>query len=270
MVPLPEARWASPSDEARSALQRASWQLRLLVEPEPDLVGLAVDALMAGLDGDALAELAGADPRRAQECRDLFAEVLNEQDLEWPEEQSAVWNLVRDTAQRIVDGDLDPVEGARWITRVAYHRAEPEGDLRIFVGMASEADDPNSLDLYRPRIVHEAAALLERDMPRRWLRVQADAERPLSIATTRGAAPLDHDDVDLPQNISSQVGSWAREWRDVLAAGGFASLAEAEGFVAAGSKLATSVEDRLGPGWRVEYYPEPIRPPGVRLRSAGN
>lgn len=257
--------------EARSALQVASWRLRIRLRPEQDLIGLAVDALVAGLDGPALAELAGADARDSQDVRDLFEDVVREQGLEWPDEQSALWHLVRYTARQIVDGVLDPGAGAAWMWREASYRAEPEGDLRIFVGLASELEDhPDHRELFAREIVRESAELLARTEPRRWLRLQADAARPLSMSTTRGQAPVDLSGLGLSEALASRVSAWSDEWTDVLDRGGFASIAEAEGFVDVGRNVAEALQECLGPGWHVEYYPEPIRPPGVRLRTVSN
>jgi hypothetical protein len=41
-----------------------------------------------------------------------------------------------------------------------------------------------------------------------------------------------------------------------------------ERFAAAGRELGSRLQDELGPGHRVEYEPEPTRPPGVRPRNA--
>lgn len=255
--------------EARSALQIAAWRLCARLQHGQDLVALAVDALVAGLDGSALAELAGADARYAQDVRDLFADVVREQGLEWPDEQAALWQLVRHTARQIVDGVLDPEVGARWIWDEAAYRAEPEGDLRPFVGLASELDDPSldHRDQYHRLIVQEAAALLARGEPRRWLRLQVDTEQPLSVTTSNGSAPAVLNDLGLSPALISRVSAWGAAWRDVLATGGFASLTEAEGFVEAGRELAEALQEALGRTWHVEYYPEATRPPGVHLRT---
>lgn len=257
----------APAD-VRTALQRASWRLRLGLRPEDDLVALAVDALVAGLDGAALAELAGADALDSHDRRDMFVDVLGEQGLQWPDEQDALWGLLRHTAQEIVDGAGDPVEGARWLWSHASDRAEPEGDLRIFIGLVSELDDdPGHRDHYEREIIREAAALLERGRPRRWLRVKADTDHPLSVATTGGQVPVDARGLRLPDGLCSQVFAWSREWQAVLSSGGFASASAAEAFVDAGGGIASSLQAALGETWRVEYYPEPIRPPGLRLRK---
>ncbi|NTW39961.1 MAG: hypothetical protein HGA44_08720 [Cellulomonadaceae bacterium] len=254
--------------DALDQLTIALWRLRARVGPEPDLIGLAVDGLVAGLDGSALAELAGADARDAQDVRDLFEEVVREQGLEWLDEQAILGRLVRLTARQIVDGTLEPGRGAAWLWREASYRAEPEGDLRIFIGLASELQDhPEDAEYYRMEIVREAAALLARAEPRRWLRVQAAPDRPLSLSTTQGQVPVDVAALQLPVELTADLVGWSAHWREVQIAGGFASITEAERFVDAGRELAERLQTNLGETWHVEYYPEPIRPPGVWVRG---
>jgi hypothetical protein len=52
-----------------------------------------------------------------------------------------------------------------------------------------------------------------------------------------------------------------------LASGGFDSEHDAECFVVAGRRLGTQLQGELGAGYYAEYMPEPIRPPGVKLRA---
>jgi len=88
----------------------------------------------------------------------------------------------------------------------------------------------------------------------------------LSIATTDGHVPVDGADLGLPDSLVSQVSEWCRDWRSVLASGGFASTTDAERFAETGRQLATSLQGSLGQHWNIEYYPELIRPPGLQLR----
>jgi hypothetical protein len=255
--------------EAKSELQLACWRFDLGLQPSEELVGLAVDALVAGLDGPALVELAGSEPGDPRTARDVFADVVLEQGLDRADEQTALWHLVTHTAQQIVRGTLDPITGARWIWREASHRAEPEGDLRIFIGLASEADDhPNDREELGRAVAQESAALLARGKPRQWLRLQADPVRALSISTTRGQAPVGPDELALTDALASRVAGWSQAWTHILDGGGFSSTTDAETFVENGRVLAEALQDWLGSRWNVEYYPEPIRPPGLRLRRS--
>jgi len=40
--------------------------------------------------------------------------------------------------------------------------------------------------------------------------------------------------------------------------------------VADGERLVSRLQHELGPTYHVEYMPEPIRPPGVKLRARRN
>lgn len=179
-----------------------------------------------------------------------------------------MWHLVRRTVGQIVDGTLEPGRGAAWLWHEASHRAEPEGDLRIFIGLASELEDhPEHAEHYRREIVREAAALLARTEPRQWLRLQAAPDRPLSRSTTQGQAPVDVAGLHLPVELTADLTGWSARWREVQAAGGLESITDAERFVNAGRDLAERLQTSLGEAWHVEYYPEPIRLPGVWVRS---
>jgi hypothetical protein len=78
----------------------------------------------------------------------------------------ALWNLVGWTARRMVAGETPPVEGARWIWFEASDRVQEQGDLRVFIGLASAWDDYFE---GRPAIeqhIVEAAAELNRERRR--------------------------------------------------------------------------------------------------------
>jgi hypothetical protein len=295
MIPLPrvapDARpVATDQDEARAAVQAAAWRRRVGLESPEGLVDVAVSALVAGLDAPALAELAGADPREAHDVHDLFVEALGQLGLVWADERTALWQLVRSTARQIVDGEVDPYDGAGWIWRYAAYDLEPEGDLRVFIGLASAYEDlpadgaplplgwprsaaddlPGYRDRLRRDIVRAAEDLLARAEPRRWLRLSADADRPLSPSSAHGAPPpLGATDLPVLAGVAAQVDAWRLAWREVDSRGGFDSREHAVRFVEEGRTLAASLQDALGDTWVVEYWPEPTAAPGLRLRPRG-
>ena len=297
MIPLPPGGpYARPvatdPDEARAAVQAAAWRRRAGVESPEGLVDVAVSALVAGLDSPALAELAGADPREAHDVHDLFAEALGQLGLAWPDERTALWQVVRSTARQIVDGEVDPCDGAAWIWRHAGHDRALEGDLRVFIGLASEyeglpadgaplppgwprsaADDlPGYRDRLRRETVRAAEDLLGRAEPRRWLRLSADADHPLSLSlpSQHGTLPpVDPTGLPVPAGVAEQVDAWRLAWRAVEGRGGFDSREHAVRFVEEGRALAASLQEALGDTWVVEHWPEPTAPPGLRLRPRG-
>jgi hypothetical protein len=55
----------------------------------------------------------------------------------------------------------------------------------------------------------------------------------------------------------------------MIAEGGFTSAGDAEEFVDAGRGIVDALQEELGPSWHVEYMPEPVAPPGLRLARRG-
>lgn len=60
-------------------------------------------------------------------------------------------------------------------------------------------------------------------------------------------------------DFGSTMSGWPKE-------GGFASTRAAEEFVEAGRVLVSRLQEELGEAFVVEYLPEPIRPPGLKMR----
>ena len=85
---------------------------------------------------------------------------------------------------------------------------------------------------------------------------------------------VDPEALRLSDGLRSDLAQWKAHCESTLsgwpASGGFGSEHEAERFVAAGRRLVLQLQDELGASYHVEYMPEPIRPPGVRLRAWPN
>jgi hypothetical protein len=97
----------------------ALWHLWRSVDE--DLVELATDALVAGLDSPTLRVLAGADPTSYyMDLGDLLAEALQELERRPPSPDDAALNLVRYVSWQIVSGRVPPIDGARRIERIGY------------------------------------------------------------------------------------------------------------------------------------------------------
>jgi hypothetical protein len=80
----------------------------------------AADALEAGYDGPALRRLAGLLKPTTVEVGDLFQRALREiGTVTILSKEQAVYSLSRSTASDIVDGRLDPIEGAGILARYA-------------------------------------------------------------------------------------------------------------------------------------------------------
>lgn len=241
--------------------------------PSEALPDVATQALVRGIDSPALRELAGTSPGEVRQAADLFRAAVEELGEPLPDRDAALWWLVRRAARQVVSGDLAPYEGALWIWRNAAHEVEEEGDLRIFIGLSSEREDhPDASEQIDAEIVRAAAELLDRPAPRRWLRLQARrGERPATHSTSRGLEAVDLSALGVTAELVEAVAGWAAEYADTHNpdAPGFESQAAAESFVARGRNLASDLQRELGDSWHVEFYPEPIRSPGLRLRAGG-
>jgi hypothetical protein len=157
-------------------LALAGWRAQVGDLPSEDLPRLATEALERGLDSPSLSELAGQNPRDVRDSRDLFIRALEELNLPAPDPTTAIRLLVRSTAAQIVAGDISPQNGARWLWQ-ASDRVEDEGDLRVFIGLSSYADDhPEDIRTIDDQIVAAATELLERPELRRWVKLMASVE----------------------------------------------------------------------------------------------
>lgn len=252
------------------SLEVASWHWVTGDLRADELPDIATDALVRGAESPTLRVLAGENRDDAQSLRDLFALVLEELNYPLLDRDGAQWQLIRLTARAIVAGSVDPGDGANQIWRRSFDVAE-EGDLRVFVGLASQLEDhPSSAASLNEAIRAAAADLLARTKPRRWIRVQASV----------GVSPLGHNDPDgyrmveiqsepITTDLMSELKAWNDDFHAVLdgwpVRGGFHAEEDAKTFVDRGRELAARLQDELGPTHHVEYYPEPIRPPGVKL-----
>jgi len=253
-------------------LEVAAWHMAVGRLASEDLPEIATEALVRGLDSPALRVLAGQPRWDVRESSDLFRVALDELGIELPDGDSAQWLLARRTAGEIVSGRIAPAPGADelWL---AYQKVRDSGDLRIFVGLASELDDhPECAEQIHAHIVVAARELLDRPAPRRWIKLMADrGGSPLTQTAGHDNIEVDPGDLRLSDGLRSDLAEWRAYFDATLsswpAAGGFDSERDAERFVAAGRQLAVRLQDELGASYYVEYMPEPIRPPGVKLRA---
>jgi hypothetical protein len=146
----------------------AEWRLGRLAASE--VQPLALRLLEQGLTGPNLLELAGT-PAFAL-GRDLARAVeraFAEAGFALPTREEAGLLLSREVARAIVEGRVDPYEGAQRIWTLAHDIGE-QNFVRVasLVGYASEIEDhPDSRAFYEPRIKEEAARFLEEIAPKR-------------------------------------------------------------------------------------------------------
>jgi hypothetical protein len=107
-----------------------------------------------------------------------------------------------------------------------------------------------------------------------WCAALGWARSPLTQTTGPDNIEVDPDALPLSDGLRSDLARWRARFEATLsgwpASGGFDSEHDAELFVAAGQRLVVQLQDELGASYHVEYMPEPIRPPGVKLRTRSN
>jgi hypothetical protein len=238
-----------------------------------DLVDVATRALVRGIDSPALRQLAGLYPQDRREAGELFRVALGELAVRLPERDDALWVIVRSIAAAMIAGECAPNTGSRRIWCLQGEVVE-EGDLRVFVGLASEWEDHPD---YRAEIDAEmlvaAREMLDRPEPRRWIQLQAEPGRS-SIVVQRpdtGRTHLAVGKLPVTAPLQQAITAWSDHLSEIferppIGPGGFDDQAHAEAFVAEGQHLVERIQDELGSDWHVVYMPEAIRPPGLRLR----
>jgi hypothetical protein len=245
-------------------LELACMRLSAGVQVTEELPWIAADALARGLDSPYLRRAAGATASDVREARDLFVEALGELGYTLVDEQPALWQVIRETCRQIVSGDVEAYAGARQIWSWS-HRFEKEGDLRTFVGLASEWEDhPAHRSELEGRIGLSAERLLARAIPRTWVRLTAQRGR-WPVWNSSPLRNLDPATLPISTQLTKELTSWAAEFdgalnRNDFRTGGFESVADLESFVSWGAILVGRLQADLGDDWHVEYSPAPIRP----------
>ena len=170
-----------------SELRMALLQLAVGEVVPESLPEVATRALGAGVDTQALRELAGLRPVDARVARDLFVRAAHELGWEVPTEEAARWELVRQWASDILAGRLSPFDGARRIWWEGWEKLGRPDSLTPFVGLASEWEDsPDYREQYEQDILDEARNVV-RD---RWL--EGELRVGLDLAAGMTAAERAH------------------------------------------------------------------------------
>jgi hypothetical protein len=99
----------------------------------------------------------------------------------------------------------------------------------------------------------------------------ARGRSPLTQTTGPDNIEIDPGAPRLSDGLRSDLTQWSAYFEATLSgwptAGGFDSARDAERFVAIGRQLVLQLQDELGASYHVKYMPEPIRPPGLKLRA---
>lgn len=132
MIALP---WSMPSWAPRAALDAVAatdpiLPLRMAAIYErlgqhvgsDQLIKIALDAVLAGIDSPALVQLAGLSRKEEPEAHELFALACDELGLTPtlpPDPGAACWELIRWLSELIVAGDLPPEDGV-WLIEQSW------------------------------------------------------------------------------------------------------------------------------------------------------
>src|SRR5262249_17538264 len=144
----------------------AEWRLGRLAAAE--VQPLAVMLLEQGFTGPSLLELAGTPAfALGSGLRGTVERAFAEAGFVLPTGEEAGLVLSREVARAIVEGRVEPYEGAQRLWTLAHDIGEQNFDrVASFIGYASEIEDhPESRAFYEPRIKEEAARFLEEIAP---------------------------------------------------------------------------------------------------------
>jgi len=142
-------------------LVQALWQIGKL--PPERLPAIATQAFGMGFDGPALRELAGLQKPSVGDLYDLFERALKELGCHSISMRDAGLIVAKHIAEEIVNGNIEPYEGARRIWWDIWDQNRELTELKVFVGLASGyEDEPNYQQDYVRDIVEEARRLIQK------------------------------------------------------------------------------------------------------------
>jgi hypothetical protein len=140
----------------------AQWVLGRATPEEA--VQFATRALEAGCSDLTVAVIAGSDATTRTEVETALARLLRARDKRLPSADEALKVLVDDCARKIARGEVDPVRGAWAMWSFWANEADSPrffGQVRAFIDLASECDDPGPhVGAYRAAIVEAAERFL--------------------------------------------------------------------------------------------------------------
>lgn len=125
---------AEGSRSSSTALRIEAARYRLGVASCVDLVKAAEAALSSGLESQSLVFLAGEANPALQDVAPLFERTLRELGMDVPDEAKACWIVIRHHMERIVEREVEPLDGVRAILNEVFDRAGLDGQSKQFLG----------------------------------------------------------------------------------------------------------------------------------------
>lgn len=166
-APISRCDYTVPVD--RDLVESFYWveaSFRLGLIPPEEVVAWASERV-ATLSGSGLVPLAVmSEPARRDDVATALRGIADAERLVWASDLHAGLTVARHIACRIVDGNLEPIDGARMIWwRVANWSSELRVVLNCFIGLASEWEDSSAHRAHYDELIRSAAAdlLLEGD-----------------------------------------------------------------------------------------------------------
>jgi hypothetical protein len=150
----------------RTLIEELRWieaSLRLDLIPPDEVVDWATERV-ASTDSPGLALLAGMHkPVRRDDVISVLRDIAGEEHLAWPSDLEAGLTVAKHIARRVVDGNLEPIDGARIIWwKVSTRTPELRERLIQFVGLASEWEDSPAHRVEYDQDIREASVNLLR------------------------------------------------------------------------------------------------------------
>lgn len=141
-------------------LAQAMWHVGGL-SPE-DAVDIATRALVEGVDGPALRQLAGVETDvTSWEVEHLFDRAWRDLGLEPVTYEEALRRAPKLVTVGIAKGMIDPYYGARWIWQKIWDKTHDDA-VAQFIGMVSDYDDwPEERERYTREIIEAARRYAE-------------------------------------------------------------------------------------------------------------
>jgi hypothetical protein len=125
------------------------------------LPAIAMKALEEGIESTTLSQLSVEEAVGNPDLHAKFEKALSEIGMPKIDKANAGRIVARYIAQKICDGHVTPIEGAREIWKITLECRELTDELGIFSGRASEYEDlPDMRDRISEMIVHEAQSLI--------------------------------------------------------------------------------------------------------------
>jgi hypothetical protein len=119
---------------AAQSLQIAAARHLLGVLTSAELVRVADEALEQGVYSDSLGQLATTTDPVMADVGPLFQKALRELRISLPDEDQAIWLLLRHLIGRIADGSIPPREGVQSVIREVYYPANLHERTTKYVG----------------------------------------------------------------------------------------------------------------------------------------